>query len=62
MHLIGLSVMAEPKVSALLDRTKMIPENTVSITKKSSHLAPVVSKMVLREMTLREMGLVKGDS
>ena len=57
MHSIGLSVVVEPKVSASLDQTEKILENSVLITKTSAHLALVVSKMVLRKMVMSEMVL-----
>ena len=58
MYSIGLSVVAETKVSPPLDKTKMIPQGTISIPKTSSHLDLLVSEMVLREMVLMEMILV----
>ena len=61
MYTMGLSVVAQPEVSALLDQTKMIPENIVSIQKASSHLAPVVSGIALREMALKGAVFNKGD-
>ena len=60
MFSIGLLVVVEPKLSATLDQTKTIPENTIWISKTSLHLDPVVSeKVLMKEMVLGEMVLAE---